>query len=126
MNQQKAMDFTIRIEEAALTAIAIYFLTKYNLGLPVWLWGLLFFSPDLSMIGYLISPRTGALTYNLFHHRAVPIILLAVGFIMQIDVLIACGLMLFAHSSFDRMLGYGLKFQDDFKHTNLGWMGKDR
>ena len=126
MNQQKAMDFTIRIEEAALTAIAIYFLTKYNLGLPVWLWVLLFFSPDLSMIGYLVSPRTGALTYNLFHHRALAIILFAAGFLMHIDIFIAGGLLLVAHASFDRMLGYGLKFQDDFKHTNLGWMGKDR
>ena len=126
MNQQKEMDFSIRIEEAALNAVAIYFLTKYNLGLPVWLWILLFFSPDLSMIGYLVNARTGALIYNLFHHRALAIILLAIGFLMQMDVLIASGLLLFAHSSFDRMLGYGLKFPDDFKHTSLGWMGKDR
>jgi len=126
MNQEKAMAFTIRIEEAALTTVAIYFLTKYNLGLPVWSWVLLFFSPDLSMIGYLVSPRTGALTYNLFHHRAVAVILLAVGFLMHMDILIASGLLLVAHSSFDRMLGYGLKFPDDFKHTSLDWMGKDR
>lgn len=126
MNQQKAMDFTIRIEEAAITAIAMYFLTKYNLGLPVWFWGLLFFSPDLSMIGYLVNPRTGGLIYNLFHHRALAIILLAVGFLMLMDVLTASGLLLVAHSSFDRMLGYGLKFPDDFKHTSLGWMGKDQ
>jgi len=126
MNQQKAMDFTIRIEEAALTAVAIYFLTKYNLGLPVWLWIFLFFTPDLSMLGYLVNPRVGALIYNLFHHRAVAIIVLAVGFLMHMDMFIAGGLLLFAHASFDRMLGYGLKFPDDFKHTNLGWMGKDQ
>ena len=126
MNQQKAMNFSIRIEEAALTAVAIYFLTKYNLGLPVWSWILFFFSPDLSIIGYLVSPRTGALTYNLFHHRALPIILIAAGFLMHMDIFIASGLLLVAHSSFDRMLGYGLKFPDDFKHTSLGWMGKDQ
>ena len=120
MNQEKVMAFTIRIEEAALTTVAIYFLTEYNLGLPVWSWVLLFFSPDLSMIGYLVSPLTGALTYNLFHHRAVAVILLAVGFLMHMDILIASGLLLVAHSSFDRMLGYGLKFPDDFKHTSLG------
>ncbi|KQR70206.1 DUF4260 domain-containing protein [Pedobacter sp. Leaf176] len=125
MNQQKAMDFTIRIEEAAITAVAIYFLTKYNLGLPVWLWVLLFFSPDLSMMGYLANARIGALTYNLFHHRAIAIALLAIGFLMQIQILVTCGLLLLAHASFDRMLGYGLKFTDDFKHTNLGRMGND-
>nr|WP_315421078.1 DUF4260 domain-containing protein [uncultured Pedobacter sp.] len=124
MNQQKVMDFTIRIEEAAITAIAIYFLTKYNLGLSVWLWVLVFFAPDLSMIGYLVNTRTGAFTYNLFHHRAVAIVLLAAGFSMHIDVLTSIGLLLVAHSSFDRMLGYGLKFPDDFKHTSLGWAGK--
>jgi len=124
MNQQKLMDFTIRIEEAAITAVAIYFLTKYNLGLSVWLWVLLFFAPDLSMIGYLVNTRLGAFTYNLFHHRAVAIVLLAAGFVMNIDVLTSIGLLLVAHSSFDRMLGYGLKFPDDFKHTSLGWAGK--
>jgi hypothetical protein len=124
MNQEKVMDFTIRIEEAAITAVALYFLTKFNLGLPVWMWVLLFFSPDLSMLGYLINSRIGALTYNLFHHRAVTLMLLAIGFLMHMDVLIAGGLLLAAHSSFDRMLGYGLKFPDDFKHTSSGWMGR--
>jgi len=125
MNQEKAMDFTIKIEEAAITALAIYFLSKYNLGLPVWIWVLLFFSPDLSMLGYLVNSRIGALTYNLFHHRAAAIALLAAGFLKHMDVLIAGGLLLAAHSSFDRMLGYGLKFPNNFKHTSSGWMGKD-
>lgn len=125
MNQEKAMAIVIKIEEAAITAVAIYFLTKYNPGLSVWLWILLFFSPDLSMIGYLVNARTGALTYNLFHHRAVAIVLLATGFWMHMDILISIGLLLAAHSSFDRMLGYGLKFPDNFKHTSSGWMGKE-
>lgn len=125
MNQEKAMAIVIKIEEAAITAVAIYFLTKYNPGLSVWLWVLLFFSPDLSMIGYLVNARTGALTYNLFHHRAVAIVLLATGFWMHMDILISIGLLLAAHSSFDRMLGYGLKFPDNFKHTSSGWMGKE-
>ena len=125
MKQEKAMNIIINVEEAAITALAIYFLSIYNLGLPRWLWVLLFFSPDLSMAGYLINSRIGALTYNLFHHRAIALALLATGFLMHTDILITGGLLLAAHSSFDRMLGYGLKFSDDFKHTSLGWMGKD-
>jgi hypothetical protein len=125
MNQEKAMDLTIKIEEAAITAIAIYLLTKYNLGLPVWIWTLLFFSPDLSMLGYLVNSSVGALTYNLFHHRGIALAILAAGILMHLDILITGGLLLAAHSSFDRMLGYGLKFPDDFKHTSSGWMGKD-
>lgn len=126
MKQEKAMDFTIKIEEAAITAVAIYFLSKHNLGLPVWLWVLLFFSPDLSMLGYLVNSRIGAFTYNLFHHRAIALVLAAIGFLMHMDILITGGILLAAHSSFDRMLGYGLKYPDDFKHTSSGWMGKDK
>jgi hypothetical protein len=124
MKQEQTMDIAIKIEEAAITAVAIYFLLQYNLGLPIWAMVLLFFSPDLSMLGYLVNTRVGAFTYNLFHHRGMALALLATGFLMHQDVLITGGLLLVAHSSFDRMLGYGLKFSDDFKHTNLGWMGK--
>jgi hypothetical protein len=126
MKQEKTMDMTIKIEEAALTAVSIYFLSKYNLGLPVWALVLLFFTPDLSMLGYLMSTRIGAFNYNLFHHRGIALALVAIGFLMHLDILITGGLLLVAHSSFDRMLGYGLKYSDDFKHTNLGWMGKDK
>lgn len=126
MTQEKEMDFTIKAEEAAITAVSIYFLSKYNLGLPVWAWVLLFFSPDLSMLGYLVNTRVGAFIYNLFHHRGLALALLATGFLMHLDILITGGLLLVAHSSFDRMMGYGLKFPDDFKHTSLGWIGKDK
>ncbi|WP_374950164.1 DUF4260 domain-containing protein [Mucilaginibacter sp.] len=124
MNQEKAMSVAIKIEEAAMTAIAIYFLSKYSLGLPIWIWVLLFFSPDISMLGYLVNTGVGAYAYNLFHHRAIALVLLTIGLLMHIDMLTSIGLLLFAHSSFDRMLGYGLKFQDDFKHTTSGWIGK--
>jgi hypothetical protein len=124
MKEAQTMDLTIKIEEAALTAVSIYFLSQYNLDLPVWVLLLLFFSPDLSMLGYLVNTRIGAFTYNLFHHRGVALALLVSGFLMSQDILVTAGILLFAHSSFDRMLGYGLKFFDDFKHTTLGWMGK--
>lgn len=124
MNQEKAMDITIKIEEAVITAVAIYFLARYNLGLPAWLWILLFFSPDFSMLGYLVNSRIGAFTYNLFHHRGLALALIATGFLLNMDILITGGLLLAAHSSFDRMLGYGLKFPDHFKHTSSGWIGK--
>lgn len=118
------MDIAIKIEEAAITAVAIYFLSKYNLNLPIWALVLLFFSPDLSMLGYLVNTRVGAFTYNVFHHRGLALAVLMAGVFIHLDMLITAGLLLVAHSSFDRMLGYGLKFSDDFKHTNLGWMGK--
>jgi hypothetical protein len=78
------------------------------------------------MLGYLVSTRIGAFTYNLFHHRELALALLATGFLMHLDILMTGGIRLVAHSSFDRMLGYGLKFTDDFKHISLGWMGKEK
>lgn len=126
MKNGKMMDLTIKLEEAAIVAVSVYFLSQYNLGLPVWVWVLLFFSPDLSMAGYLVNTRVGAFTYNLFHHRGLALAIMAAGFVMHIDLLISAGLLLMAHSSFDRMLGYGLKYSDDFKHTNLGWIGENK
>ncbi|MCY7293028.1 MAG: DUF4260 domain-containing protein [Ferruginibacter sp.] len=38
------------------------------------------------------------------------------------DYLLFAGLLFLAHSSFDRILGYGLKYPDNFKHTNVGYM----
>jgi hypothetical protein len=118
------MKVTLQAEEAAITAIAIYFLTKHSLGLPFWLWIPLFLIPDISMLGYVFNNRVGAFTYNLFHHRAVGLLVAAVGFLLRQDVTITIGILLFAHSSFDRMLGYGLKYNDSFNHTSLGWTGK--
>ena len=48
--------------------------------------------------------------------------MMAVGYFTQTDFLLSMGLLLFAHASFDRMMGYGLKYDDHFKHTSLGWL----
>jgi hypothetical protein len=117
------MTFIVKMEEAAIRAIAIYVLIIFNLGLPVWIWIFLFFSPDISILAYVMGSRTGASIYNLFHHRAIAVILASIGIFFQNDITIAIGVLLFAHSSFDRMMGYGLKFNDNFKHTSLGWIG---
>lgn len=47
MKQDKKMNLTIKIEEAAITAFSIYFLSKYNLGMPpLGVDIAVFFSPD--------------------------------------------------------------------------------
>src|SRR5476651_2688652 len=112
----------IRSEEALITLVSIYFLHKYNLGLSVWIWIPLFLSPDISMLGYLINTRIGAFTYNLFHHRGIALMLAFAGYFTHTPVMLTIGILLFAHSSFDRMLDYGLKYPDDFKHTHLRWL----
>src|ERR1700748_1897071 len=116
------MKNTLRSEELFTTLAAIYFLYLYNLGLPVWIWIPLFLSPDISMLGYLVNTRAGAFTYNVFHHRGLALVLAFAGYFAHVPVLLTIGILLFAHSSFDRVMGYGLKYADNFKHTHLGWL----
>jgi hypothetical protein len=40
-------------------------------------------------------------------------------------LILALGLVWLAHVGFDRLLGYGLKYGDNFQHTHLGWLGQD-
>jgi hypothetical protein len=80
--------------------------------------------PDLSMIGYLANTKIGAWSYNFFHHKLLAIAVLALGFWLHHSLISLAGVILFGHSAMDRFFGYGLKFNDDFKHTHLGWIGK--
>jgi hypothetical protein len=116
------MKFSLKLEEAAITAIGIYALSQHALGLTVWIWILLFFLSDIGMLGYLVSTRVGAITYNLFHHKALALVIAAFGYYFQIKVATSIGLLLFTHASFDRVWGYGLKYKDAFKHTHLGML----
>lgn len=86
----------------------------------------LFFVPDISFILYLISPKAGAIAYNILHHKGVMAILLLIGLYLQEETIIKIGMIFLAHSCFDRVFGYGLKYYDHFDHTHLGWIGKSK
>ena len=112
----------IKLEEAALFAISIYGLSFLDAG---WWWFLLLIlGPDISMLGYLAGNKFGAACYNFFHHKGVAAIVFAAGLFMPDIVLQLTGIVLFGHSSMDRMLGYGLKTNEGFKYTHLGLIGK--
>jgi hypothetical protein len=118
------MKFILILEEAAMAAFGLYMLSFFNLGLSTWIWALLFFSPDFGMVGYLVNSKVGAFTYNLFHHKGIAIGLGIAGYLISNEIMTAIGILLFAHSSFDRIFGYGLKYSDSFQHTHLGRIGK--
>lgn len=89
-----------------------------------WLvFALLFLAPDVFMLGYLRSPRLGALVYNLGHTYAAPALLALSGLVLGP---LAYGLAAIwtAHIGFDRALGFGLKLDTGFAHTHLGTAGK--
>ncbi len=80
--------------------------------------------PDLAMSGYARSSRFGALVYNLAHSYPLPTLLGAVGLWQDSPLVQALAVVWFAHIGMDRMLGYGLKYDDGFAHTHLGGMGR--
>jgi hypothetical protein len=111
----------IRIEEALLFAFSIFLFSQ--LDFAWWWFPLLLLTPDLSMLGYLHNPKTGAFTYNLIHHKGVGVAAYVLGVLLAQPVLMLAGVILFGHSSMDRIFGYGLKYPDSFHHTHLGMMG---
>ncbi|MBX2973701.1 MAG: DUF4260 domain-containing protein [Flavobacteriales bacterium] len=103
-----------------------------------WVYLLLLLGPDVGMLGYLISAKVGAITYNILHHKGMALLVGALGVVTGIisvhapemrgpdHVLYALAVILYGHASLDRIFGYGLKFGDSFQHTHLGWIGKHR
>ena len=116
------MKTIIKIEEAFMLALAVY-LNTY-LSYSPWLFWILFLAPDVGMVGYLINNKVGAFLYNMFHHKGAAIALYLLGSWLSSEPLAFTGLLLFGHSSFDRLVGYGLKYNESFHHTHLGWIGK--
>lgn len=116
------MSTIIKIEELAMFLLSIYF---FNL-LPFhwWWFPALILVPDISMLGYLINAKVGAYSYNIFHHKGLAIFIGLIGVFLQNNIIQFAGIILFAHSSMDRIFGYGLKYFDNFHNTHLGIIGK--
>lgn len=81
---------------------------------------ILFFSPDLMMLGYLINNKFGAVCYNIVHTYIFSVGLILVGLIFNNDLSLKLGFIFSAHIAFDRTLCYGLKIFKGFKSTHLG------
>lgn len=127
MNQNAATQslnpsFYLRLESAAVLSLCVTGLIQ--LGCPWWLAALLFFTPDFAMLGYLINPQIGAISYNLAHFQVLAIGLGAFGLISSLPTITIIGLIWLAHIEFDRTFGYGLK-NSSFNDTHLGRIGKN-
>ena len=112
------MKNTIKLEELGLFLFGIFLFNQTGY---VWWWFLvLILTPDLSMIGYVLGNKAGAFCYNLVHHRAIAIVFYIIGVYFHQNEIQLAGIILFSHSSMDRMLGYGLKYETGFRFTHLG------
>ena len=94
-------------------------LVYFRLGLPWWAFLLFLLAPDLSAVGYLLGTRAGSLTYNLAHIIVWPLLLGVAGWWLGWSWAAPVALIWLAHIGMDRMVGYGLKYPDAFKHTHL-------
>ena len=104
-------------EGGVVLAAALF--TYHNLHVG-WGWFLLlFFVPDLCMLGYLAGPRLGAAIYNVAHTYALPIILAISLTALHRPDWVWLPVVWIAHIGLDRMLGYGLKYPTQFKDTHL-------
>ncbi|WP_162339529.1 DUF4260 domain-containing protein [Cyclobacterium salsum] len=117
----KSIEKLLKLEELGQFLLSIILFN--HLGYSWWVYPALLLLPDLSMVGYLVNTRTGAWLYNLFHHKLVAILILALGYMFNVSALTLAGIIFFGHSAMDRIFGYGLKLPDNFKHTHLGWIG---
>lgn len=112
----------LRIEGALVLALGS--VAYFRAGHGGWLFALLFFAPDLSLLGYLGGPRLGAAIYNAGHSYLLPAVLGGLGWHLELAVPVAGALIWVVHIGFDRMLGYGLKLPSGFHDTHLGRIGK--
>ena len=113
-----SMNLLLRLEGAAYAVAAS--LLYWQLGFSWWFFTWVSLVPDLSMLGYLASPRSGAIAYNVAHATLLPWALLLIGYFSGNTLILSIALIWFAHIGTDRALGFGLKYLSGFKDTHLG------
>lgn len=111
------MKSLLKLEYVAILVLSLLLFSQ--LDYQWWMYVLFFLVPDIGMVGYVVNTKVGAFTYNFTHHYATAVACLLVGFTFSIPVVIFAGTILLGHSAFDRLLGYGLKYSDSFKHTHI-------
>ncbi|WP_372949861.1 DUF4260 domain-containing protein [Mariniphaga sp.] len=118
------MKTLIQLEEAGMLVLA--YVLSLVIGYDWWVFLVFLLVPDLSMLGYLFGTKAGAWLYNVFHFRTLAIAVGIIGYFISVPEVMLIGILLFGHSSMDRIFGYGLKYSDDFKNTHLGKIGEGK
>lgn len=106
----------------AAVLVALFYVT---VGGFAWYWLIiLFLAFDVSIAGYLVNKKVGAITYNIGHSLIGPAILLALYVAFDMKWMLFVTLLWLFHIFVDRAQGYGLKHFEGFEHTHLGKIGK--
>lgn len=121
------MDKLLKLEMLGIFFLSVWLWRQVGmdgLGLEWWWYLVWLLVPDVGMTGYWFGTKIGAVTYNLTHHFLVAVTCLLSGAMLGLPIIEIAGIVMLGHSAFDRMLGYGLKYPDCFRHTHLGWLKK--
>jgi len=98
-----------------ISSIAAYWFVGANW----WMFLILLLSPDLVFIIYMMDKRIGTIAYNIMHTYTLPVAMMMVSLFAGWQLGITLAIIWFAHIGMDRTVGYGLKYQSDFKDTHL-------
>ena len=112
----------LKLEALAVTATAALLYNHFNFSWATFL--IFFLLPDISLLAFLISAKVGALFYNATHSYIGVFVLLAIGLYVENSTLMQASLIWSTHIGFDRLLGYGLKYNSGFHNTHLGMIGQ--
>jgi len=107
----------LRLEGAVALAAAA--LAYAGVGGGWRMFAVLFLVPDIFMLGYFGGGRIGAAVYNVGHTYVAPAALAAYGVFQAQPLALEIALIWIAHIGFDRLLGYGLKYQTAYGRTHL-------
>jgi len=107
----------ISLEYLLAFLISLFFYWQFDFSILYFLLFLLL--PDISMLGYIVNTKVGALFYNIGHSLILPAILMIIGFVTMSTPLLMTSIIWLAHIFLDRALGYGLKYDEAFKKTHL-------
>jgi hypothetical protein len=107
----------LRLEGFVLfvVSVAVFF----HLGGTLWHFLLFLLAPDVTMAGYALNVRVGAVIYNVGHTLAWPVALGGAALLTGRPEFMPFILIWTAHIGMDRTLGYGLKYPTYFADTHL-------
>ncbi len=107
----------LHLEGLLALGLACFF--YHRLGASWTQFALLFLVPDVSMAGYLLGAKAGARVYNAAHTYLAPFFLGLIGVAAGWAFVLPFCAIWVAHIGFDRVMGYGLKYESGFKDTHL-------
>ncbi|MEC2056135.1 DUF4260 domain-containing protein [Peribacillus psychrosaccharolyticus] len=107
----------VRMENGVAFALSLYMYLQ--LDFPVGIFFVLLFVPDCTMIGYMVNKKVGASLYNVGHSFLLPLVLAGSYLYVGNDYLLMLSIIWAAHIFLDRLLGFGLKYEDSFNQTHI-------